>query len=480
MCVYDLKVVMVDKMKEMTADSVAENIMSESIPKEVLTYIDAHHTEVGYCSDEENETIVNNDDLNSLLDFTPKDQRDINNDLNKGMYDNRASSASGDEEDDTIITAPNTFHCNQTQNSELYLNQVFDDMEKFRRALRSYCIKPNFELRHIESRLRYIKVGCKHGDCPWMLSNMLATKQKILRNRHPPPVLLGDPPLPSLSLYILPAAVPFSGNPTLFSHVLNRLQPRDLVLMGVSEPSRSSRLLQGVHGVNLVGQSTYGVEDTLHCGEFDFSNCGGSEIVGSSQSLVIGRIWKQRPACLRPIQCRLHGDQNIAETIANVVTSLPFIVLGLQAPKRSLSTALYANSLVGVGIASSLYHCSRGQARRFLRWADYTMIATTTVCLSRAIRNENPKLLMAASTLILPFQPFMVSAVHTGLMEVAFARRALTNPELRMAHNLHKMSSLLGGALFVADGFFAETPYIHAAWHLAAAIGVGTCNKLLE
>ena len=41
-------------------------------------------------------------------------------------------------------------------------------------------------------------------------------------------------------------------------------------------------------------------------------------------------------------------------------------------------------------------------------------------CLSRALRNENPKLLMAASALCLPFQPLMVSAVHTGIMEVTF------------------------------------------------------------
>lgn len=137
-------------------------------------------------------------------------------------------------------------------------------------------------------------------------------------------------------------------------------------------------------------------------------------------------------------------------------------------------------------------------------------------CLTRALRNENPRLLMAASALLLPFQPLMVSAVHTGLMEasnsnnpvyvflikentsiiysstarfanltipkwqVSFAKRASIEPELRMAHNLHKMSSLLGGVLFIADDCFPETPYMHAAWHLAAAIGIGTCNKLLE
>ena len=49
-----------------------------------------------------------------------------------------------------------------------------------------------------------------------------------------------------------------------------------------------------------------------------------------------------------------------------------------------------------------------------------------------------------------------------------------------MAHNVHKMSSLLGGVLFIVDDVFPRTPYIHAAWHLAAAVGVSTLNKLLE
>lgn len=64
--------------------------------------------------------------------------------------------------------------------------------------------------------------------------------------------------------------------------------------------------------------------------------------------------------------------------------------------------------------------------------------------------------------------------------QVAFAKRALKDPDLKMAHNVHKISSLLGGALFFADDAFPETPYLHAGWHLAAAIGVSTLNKLLE
>lgn len=44
-----------------------------------------------------------------------------------------------------------------------------------------------------------------------------------------------------------------------------------------------------------------------------------------------------------------------------------------------MSSALYANSLIGVGVASTLYHCSRGEVRKYFRWADYTAIAATTV-----------------------------------------------------------------------------------------------------
>ncbi|XP_026386794.1 uncharacterized protein LOC113282082 [Papaver somniferum] len=232
----------------------------------------------------------------------------------------------------------------------------------------------------------------------------------------------------------------------------------------------TSKALEGVHGVHLVPHAPFTIEENFSrsCAE-------------ANQTLLMKNIWKQRPACLRPVHCcSLQGDRTLAETVVNVLTSLPFIVLGMQAPRKNWSTKLYANSLIGVGVASSLYHSSRGELRKYLRWADYTMIATTTVCLSRAIRNENPKYLMAASALFLPIQPLMVSVVHTGMMEVAFAKRALTDPDLRMAHNVHKMSSLLGGLLFIADDYFPSTPYIHAAWHLAAAVGVSTCNKLLE
>ncbi|KAJ4709724.1 GMP synthase [Melia azedarach] len=248
--------------------------------------------------------------------------------------------------------------------------------------------------------------------------------------------------------------------------------------MSPESTSNCTKALDGLHGVHVVPHSPFAYKQITEHG--DFSSTCESSAIEANQLFLMQRAWQQRPACLRPIKCSLHGDEHLLETVANVLTSLPFIALGLQAPRKNLNTKLYANSLIGVGIASSMYHSSRGNLRRYLRWADYTMIATATVCLSRALREENPKLLMAASALILPVQPLMVSAVHTGMMEVVFAKRALKDPNLRMAHNVHKVSSLLGGVLFIADDFFPRTPFLHAAWHLAAAVGVGTCNKLLE
>ncbi|KAJ0725037.1 hypothetical protein HanPI659440_Chr12g0454301 [Helianthus annuus] len=231
--------------------------------------------------------------------------------------------------------------------------------------------------------------------------------------------------------------------------------------MGPESQEHTSRTLDQVHGVHVIQHSPFGLEEISQDGTFQQST-NGRLTLGVNQLLrvhTVQRVWQQRPACLRPIHSCIHGDRHLGERIANVLTSIPFIACG---------------------IASSLYHSSKGRLRKYLRWADYTMIATATVCLSRALRDENPKLLMAASALCLPIQPLIVSLVHTGMMEVAFARRAVKDPDLKPLHNVHKLSALLGGAFFVADDLFPETPYLHAGWHLAAAIGVSACNKLLE
>eukprot|EP00252_Welwitschia_mirabilis_P012810 TRINITY_DN28344_c0_g1_i1.p1 TRINITY_DN28344_c0_g1~~TRINITY_DN28344_c0_g1_i1.p1 ORF type:complete len:275 (+),score=58.66 TRINITY_DN28344_c0_g1_i1:33-857(+) len=190
------------------------------------------------------------------------------------------------------------------------------------------------------------------------------------------------------------------------------------------------------------------------------------------------RMWQMMPSPSRPSLCNHQGDRSLTETLANVLTSIPFICLGIQAPRRKAKQILYANSLVGVGVASSMYHMSRGESRKLWRWADYAMIAMASVSLSTAVR-QNPGALAAASAAVLPFQPFLVSAVHTGMTEVIYAQRRALDPELRRAHGLHAAATAVGVALFVADDLFPNTPFIHAAWHLGAAAAVATYNKLL-
>ncbi|MCO5612520.1 hypothetical protein L7F22_066788 [Adiantum nelumboides] len=186
-----------------------------------------------------------------------------------------------------------------------------------------------------------------------------------------------------------------------------------------------------------------------------------------------------------------HGDNHFMETLANVITSFPFIFIGLQAPRKELASKMYANSIVGVGVASSLYHTSRGEIRRVFRWGDYVMISTSALCLTRALRKrrtdqktkeDGPNGLILASAVMLPFKPSLVTAIHMGLTEASFYHETSKKVKGggRQLRRVHALSSILGCVLFVADGLLPNVPFIHAAWHLAAAVGVATYTKLLH
>jgi hypothetical protein len=68
------------------------------------------------------------------------------------------------------------------------------------------------------------------------------------------------------------------------------------------------------------------------------------------------------------------------------------------------------NGSTYLDFSSSIFSCSLRHKTENLK--------TFCQCLSRALRDDNPKLLTAASAFLLPVQPLMVSAVHTGMMEV--------------------------------------------------------------
>lgn len=250
--------------------------------------------------------------------------------------------------------------------------------------------------------------------------------------------------------------------------------------------------LHGLHGICLVHscQEEHVQSSPKEVDRFHPQQClGNQKLLLKSESaqnfqlwnaLPIGKIWEQRPPWLRLSAPNCRGDHHIIDRAANILTSIPFILIGIQAPRSKLAKRLYADSMIGVGLASVFYHCSKGEARQFFRWGDYAMIATSTVLLSRALRENDSKAIYVASAALLPVQPAVVSAFHLGLMEVTFAQRVQREPHLRKAHTLHAVATIVGCALFVADDVYPDTPFLHAAWHMAAAMGTATCLKLLE
>lgn len=270
--------------------------------------------------------------------------------------------------------------------------------------------------------------------------------------------------------------------------------------MGSAPPWRSRRkpILNGLHGICLVHSSSTEHLRTL-CNDANSLDDSHSQRWIESPKLPlksadfqssqnfhlwdlfpVRKLWDQRPTWLRMSAPHCRGDRHIIERVANILTSIPFILIGIQAPRKKVATKMYADSVVGVGIASGFYHSSKGGARQLFRWGDYAMIATSTLFLSRALRRDDSKMLYVASAIFLPFQPMLVTAFHVGLMEITFAQRVQTEPHLRKAHVLHAASSIVGCALFIADDIYPDMPFLHAAWHLAAAVGVATCTKLLE
>lgn len=47
--------------------------------------------------------------------------------------------------------------------------------------------------------------------------------------------------------------------------------------------------------------------------------------------------------------------------------------------RNHFANKLFADSVVGVGVVAGLYHSSKGEARRFFRWSDHVMIATSAL-----------------------------------------------------------------------------------------------------
>ncbi|TVU09504.1 hypothetical protein EJB05_42981 [Eragrostis curvula] len=108
--------------------------------------------------------------------------------------------------------------------------------------------------------------------------------------------------------------------------------------MGVQHDRNPSAALDGLYGVQLgrpLSQPAQSDDESLRTSTIESPTCEAQKGAGRTQQrLLIRRLWQQRPSCLKPIHCTITCDKHAGETIANVVTSLPFIVLGLQTPRQ--------------------------------------------------------------------------------------------------------------------------------------------------
>lgn len=170
-------------------------------------------------------------------------------------------------------------------------------------------------------------------------------------------------------------------------------------------------------------------------------------------------------------------DHNCLERALNVVTSIPFMVVGLATMRRrrTCEGKVYGASIVGVGVASLTFHSARGRFRSLTRKLDYWTIAVSSALMSRALFPKLSPLVWGLSLGLTPFQPFATASANTVAMEYEFLRRANKNPSLKPVQQLHAATSAGGMGLFCRP----DVPCTHSLWHCAAALSCATTNGLL-
>jgi hypothetical protein len=180
------------------------------------------------------------------------------------------------------------------------------------------------------------------------------------------------------------------------------------------------------------------------------------------------------------------GDNTQLQRAINVVTSLPFLVLGAHMLHRHRTPEgrRFAGTMVGVGAAATLYHGSSGRMRRILRKADYWAISVSSTAMIHALF-PHPRWVcgaLKASLLAVPFKPFVLSTAHTLAMQAEFARQAASHVHIRPHFRRHAAAAVAGIIAFAFEDYLAERGFehSHAMWHCLAAAGVATTGALVE
>jgi hypothetical protein len=94
----------------------------------------------------------------------------------------------------------------------------------------------------------------------------------------------------------------------------------------------------------------------------------GRQIGGSIRAPPLPSPLPQGPGCC---------DHNGFERFANVLTSVPYVAVGIHAYRNRQTEAgrLWGASIAGVGVASGVYHATSGRAKQWARKGDFWAIA---------------------------------------------------------------------------------------------------------
>jgi hypothetical protein len=211
----------------------------------------------------------------------------------------------------------------------------------------------------------------------------------------------------------------------------------------------------------------------------------GSGLLSMGGLVAVAAVSKMSPC--GPGCC----DGNRLERAANVLTSLPYVAVGLRAAsrRRTPEGRTWGLSMAGVGAASMFFHATKGPLKEVGRKLDYWAIAGSSALLCRALKPGGgvPRRLTAASLAVTPFRPFPVSTLNTLAMELEFLRRAAANggpggqsEGLRAQQLAHSACALGAMAFFSLEEVFPRAPLLHSTWHLLSSVSCATTNALLE
>lgn len=193
-----------------------------------------------------------------------------------------------------------------------------------------------------------------------------------------------------------------------------------------------------------------------------------------------------RPANAPPLLSSLQGpgvsDQNLAERVLNLVTTAPYAILAARhaAAARTPERRVYAASLAAVTACATAFHATSGRAKELSRKADVWAIAGAAAALSRVLHPKaDERRLTHVALALTPLQPFAVIGAHAAVAEVEFARGAIHEPDLRAPWRAHVLASALGLTAWCLEDVDPSLPFMHCAWHVLSAVGMGATEPLV-